>query len=183
MANRYRFTDQELNDLYTIQNLSMTTIAKTFGCTVAAISYRIKKACIPSRQPQKGLSSIEVMKLYKSGLRQKEIAKIFNCTRSAVQGIMRRHNIIADNWRYRRLHDAPENYDTLYVSPQWTATKRIVFKNLPNECDMCHIKENLIVHHIVPRSCRPELFFDLDNLQILCTGCHHFMHQGIHYVI
>jgi len=33
------------------------------------------------------------------------------------------------------------------------------------------------VHHIIPRCVRPDLMYDLDNLETLCRACHEEHHK------
>ena len=44
-------SDDELKVLYIDKNLRLREIAKMFGCSVAAVSLRLKKAGIPTRDP------------------------------------------------------------------------------------------------------------------------------------
>ena len=169
---------EDLVEMYS-QGQTMAEIAKVFNCSIAAISLRLKRSNVESHQPRKGLVLDRVKSLYAQGLRQREIAKIFDCNRTAVTNFMKRHEIETDQGRYIRLYEKPEDYDSLYVSRQFVQLKKSILKERGRICEMCKSIEKIIIHHIVPRHCRPELFFDRDNLQILCSGCHDFMHHGV----
>lgn len=45
------------------------------------------------------------------------------------------------------------------------------------QCVLCGRSQKLHVHHIVPRSKRPDLQYHLLNLMTLCEDCHHKTHQ------
>jgi thymidylate synthase (FAD) len=56
---------------------------------------------------------------------------------------------------------------------RWQAKyKHFVLKRDGGQCKVCHSVESLELDHIEPVSLRPDLAFDLDNLQVLCRPCH-----------
>lgn len=59
----------------------------------------------------------------------------------------------------------------LYNSLRWRKIKEIKLLN-NNRCDKCGSFTRLEVHHIIPPRGNTELFYNLDNLQTLCSKCH-----------
>ena len=63
--------------------------------------------------------------------------------------------------------------DRRYGSAAWKRTRRIVLQRDGHTCLVgapgCTIRAT--VHHILPSSQHPELFFRLDNLQAACRPC------------
>lgn len=47
-----------------------------------------------------------------------------------------------------------------------------------NTCQWCHVKENLVAHHIIPWKERPDLSLDLNNGLTLCRACHMRHHKN-----
>lgn len=52
---------------------------------------------------------------------------------------------------------------------RWAVLRQQALDLLPNECVICGSTEKLQVDHIIPVSVKPELEFDINNLQILCA--------------
>ena len=76
--------------------------------------------------------------------------------------------------------------DPFYHSKEW---KRLRAAALQRDCGMCQdcmdrFRDGLIrkprravmVHHVIPRSERPDLELQLDNLRSLCATCHEEHH-------
>ena len=59
----------------------------------------------------------------------------------------------------------------LYSSSKWTALKSKLI-TADSCCCVCGTKEKLHLDHIVPHRGSEELFFNEDNLQVLCEACH-----------
>ncbi len=45
-------------------------------------------------------------------------------------------------------------------------------------CVRCQSREQLVIHHVVPETERPDLLHDLENLETLCRACHARHHHG-----
>lgn len=54
---------------------------------------------------------------------------------------------------------------------RWKKLKKTILERYP-VCYKCGATENLEVHHIIPHRGSPDLFFDKDNLVVLCRSCH-----------
>ena len=68
---------------------------------------------------------------------------------------------------------------TLFTrSSKWKATKKAMFA-VKLCCCTCGSASDLTVHHIIPRSERPDLSYDPDNLAVLCRSCHDEVHNII----
>lgn len=62
-----------------------------------------------------------------------------------------------------------------YVSARWKRLAAIVRNAAHGLCQRCGqppTRKSLEVHHKKPRKTHPELAYDLDNLEALCTRCH-----------
>jgi 5-methylcytosine-specific restriction endonuclease McrA len=57
---------------------------------------------------------------------------------------------------------------------RWTNLRNKWLRCYP-ECARCG-KPGEEVHHVIPRAHRPDLMFDLGNLQTLCKECHMNVH-------
>lgn len=55
--------------------------------------------------------------------------------------------------------------------------KRKVRNRDGNRCMKCNTKQDLTVHHILPKMLYPELVDQLDNMITLCTSCHKHYHD------
>lgn len=68
----------------------------------------------------------------------------------------------------------------LYGSARWKAVRQLKLNRDPL-CEMCRAKGDLVqaqvVHHIKEAKDRPDLFFDIENLQSLCNECHNRLHK------
>lgn len=83
----------------------------------------------------------------------------------------------------RRYREAPSE---MYRSPQWRRTAPIVLERDNYSCHFCSRGKPdalLQVHHLIPRSIAPHLFYSLSNLMTLCEECHRneTMKQAIKY--
>jgi len=62
-----------------------------------------------------------------------------------------------------------------FKSRDWRELRYKVLSNHGGKCMLCGrgAKDGVVIHvdHIKPRSLRPELELDIDNLQILCDDC------------
>lgn len=59
----------------------------------------------------------------------------------------------------------------LYLSDEWIKLRKLVFKKYGKSCMKCGSNESPQVDHIKPYSLFPELFLNIDNLQVLCKSC------------
>lgn len=53
-----------------------------------------------------------------------------------------------------------------------------IYTTRGEECEKCHAKNNLQIHHIKPRGDAPHLIFCSTNVLILCRDCHDNAHNG-----
>ena len=58
-----------------------------------------------------------------------------------------------------------------YNTTKWRSLRKKVLKDQPY-CSKCGIDSNLHIHHRIPARGDEELFFNEDNLTVLCEGCH-----------
>lgn len=58
---------------------------------------------------------------------------------------------------------------------RWTTLRARWIRSFP-ECVRCG-RPGEEVHHIIPRATRPDLTFDLSNLETLCRECHRKAHE------
>jgi 5-methylcytosine-specific restriction endonuclease McrA len=61
--------------------------------------------------------------------------------------------------------------EALYNTSQWRSLRKEKIKECPY-CELCGAESNLEVHHKVPPEGNEELFFNRDNLQVVCSACH-----------
>lgn len=59
----------------------------------------------------------------------------------------------------------------LYQTPEWRRLRKEMLNDYPT-CKICGGSNNLEVDHIVSPRGNESLFFDKDNLQVLCRDCH-----------
>ena len=57
------------------------------------------------------------------------------------------------------------------------AIKEELYRIRKNKCELCKSKENLRVHHIIPKSFKT-LNHKLENLKLVCQDCHVKIHKG-----
>jgi 5-methylcytosine-specific restriction endonuclease McrA len=61
--------------------------------------------------------------------------------------------------------------EALYKSPLWRQLKKQKLRE-QSYCSKCGISDNLHVHHVLPPKGNEDLFFDYNNLDVLCAKCH-----------
>lgn len=76
--------------------------------------------------------------------------------------------------------------DPFYHSGPWLAARELALERDHRMCQICvaafragnmrRPRKATIVHHIIPRTERPDLELDLDNLQSVCATCHNQEH-------
>jgi hypothetical protein len=59
----------------------------------------------------------------------------------------------------------------LYHTARWRKLRQEVLREI-GHCIICGATERLQVHHITPPKGDEALFFDRDNLTVLCESCH-----------
>ena len=134
---------------------SANEIAEQFGVTEAAMLYWLRKHKIPRRD----MSEIRSEKHW--GLSGEQ------------NGMYGRTGEDNPHWRGGI---TPER-QSFYVSDEWKKACSAVYKRDNAECQICGIKENLHVHHIVSFA-NEELRADPENLILLCSDCHHWVHSN-----
>ena len=78
--------------------------------------------------------------------------------------------------RYRRKFCSGRHADMwhYHVVPFWPTMRHIILKRDDKKCAECGFESwNNEVDHIVPKVTDPDLFWDEDNLRVLCKKCHH----------
>jgi len=68
--------------------------------------------------------------------------------------------------------------DSLYRTARWKKVRAIVLDRDGYQCVKCHRQRDLIVHHRIEVTARPDLAHDLDNLLCLCRACHGRLHAN-----
>ena len=76
--------------------------------------------------------------------------------------------------------------DPFYKSALWRSARQQALERDLYQCVECEAARQrgervrprpaTVVHHIIPRSERPDLALELDNLQSLCDACHNKKH-------
>lgn len=68
-----------------------------------------------------------------------------------------------------------ESYPKLYGSTRWRRVAKLHLDSFPL-CNPCLLSNKetaaTIVHHRIPHHGNPELFWDGDNLESVCSSCH-----------
>jgi len=59
----------------------------------------------------------------------------------------------------------------LYNTHKWKQLRKEILKE-NNNCIKCGIDKNLEIHHIITPRGNEEMFFNKDNLTVLCKACH-----------
>jgi len=68
-------------------------------------------------------------------------------------------------------------------SKEWLELRAQALLRDNHRCVLCGSSRNLNVHHIFPRKFHKDLQKDLDNLVVVCPGCHFRIHKDIGYVV
>ena len=63
------------------------------------------------------------------------------------------------------------NCKNFYGTVRWKQLRKVILKKYKYTCLKCNSKTNLVVDHIIPRSVKPELSYNKNNLQVLCNSC------------
>jgi 5-methylcytosine-specific restriction protein A len=91
----------------------------------------------------------------------------------------RREAIRENHKKYNRTRE-DKDMVSLYGSARWKTVRRLKLQRDPL-CEICRAKGDLVpaqmVHHIKEAKERPDLFFDIENLQSLCNECHNRLHK------
>lgn len=74
-----------------------------------------------------------------------------------------------------RTEDKAER-DRFYGSKRWSRMRLYVLSIKPL-CEACKRSDARIVHHVIDRLERPDLAWDLENMQALCSPCHTRLHK------
>ena len=74
---------------------------------------------------------------------------------------------------------ANPSWKRLYGTTEWRRSREFTIEKDEHLCQVCgtatipgHNLRHPTVDHIIPHRGDEELFFDLDNLQLLCASCH-----------
>jgi 5-methylcytosine-specific restriction protein A len=64
--------------------------------------------------------------------------------------------------------------ESLYNTTQWRRLRNKKIKEQPycSKCGASKLETRLEVHHLIPPKGNEELFFNEDNLLVVCTNCH-----------
>lgn len=60
----------------------------------------------------------------------------------------------------------------IYRSARWRALRLEVLRRDDFKCTQCGTRGRLEVDHVIPIRKRPDLAYDMSNLQSLCASCH-----------
>jgi hypothetical protein len=93
--------------------------------------------------------------------------------RGAANGMAGRTGATNPNWKGG---GAPER-QRMYASGEWRRLRRQLRNRADCMCEACGSTDELHMHHIRPWAEYPELRMDLDNLMLLCRGCHIDAHR------
>jgi 5-methylcytosine-specific restriction endonuclease McrA len=66
----------------------------------------------------------------------------------------------------------------MYASGEWRRLRRQLRNRAACMCETCGSTDDLHMHHVRPWAEYPELRMELDNLMLLCRGCHIDAHRG-----
>jgi len=66
---------------------------------------------------------------------------------------------------------------TLQMSRDWALWREDVFKRDDYACRVCGSKEHIEPHHIIPKTMRLDLIFEVSNGLTLCKECHKQLHH------
>jgi 5-methylcytosine-specific restriction endonuclease McrA len=64
--------------------------------------------------------------------------------------------------------------ETLYNTTTWRKLRKEVLKEQP-VCSKCRADIKLEIHHIIPPRGNEKLFFDKNNLTVVCQQCHRIL--------
>ena len=90
-----------------------------------------------------------------------------------------RHEAYGEQQKAKRVADAQAGRwagaerpnDALYQTAKWRALSKQVRAEF-GECAVCGATEQLTVHHVIPPKGNAELFYEKQNLTVLCKQCH-----------
>lgn len=77
----------------------------------------------------------------------------------------------------KQYYEQNKELKKLLNSKRWRTVRRLVIQRDGGFCNRCYaqlgifVTDDLQVHHIIPRSKRPDLMFDEDNLVTVCKTC------------
>lgn len=74
-------------------------------------------------------------------------------------------------WKY-----AGKQVDPFYLGRPWKQIRVYILQRDSYQCQICKKRWANTVHHIIPRSERPDLALDPDNLESVCRICHNQEH-------
>ncbi len=79
------------------------------------------------------------------------------------------------NGEYPHRNKKYQTSEEFYKSKKWRELRYIALSNSEGSCNLCgaSAKDGVQLHvdHIEPRSIKPKLQYELDNLQVLCMDC------------
>ena len=64
-----------------------------------------------------------------------------------------------------------------YMTKEWQRFRALVFKERGKACELCGSTDRVTVHHLKPVKERPDLMFDMNNVQCLCLSHHNAAHD------
>jgi 5-methylcytosine-specific restriction protein A len=67
--------------------------------------------------------------------------------------------------------NAIRSNDGLYNTSQWKKLRKKILKKQPH-CSKCGVNIKLEIHHIIPPRGNEELFYNENNLIVICEQCH-----------
>lgn len=70
----------------------------------------------------------------------------------------------------------PKKREAFYGTGRWKALRKAALIRDHYWCVRCRRRPATTVHHVIPRTERPDLEMELDNLESLCPQCHEQVH-------
>lgn len=91
-------------------------------------------------------------------------------------------NKINNRNRYTRDKVNADNIRMFYISSDWRNKREDIIKQYDNHCAICRVLGRYTVgsdvHHIVPMSKDFGKRLDNNNLILVCSGCHKYIHRN-----
>lgn len=182
-----RPTKEQLESLYTVQGMSIDSVAKALGSSESSVSKLLDRYGITKRPKtakfagwNKGKPLPEAQKIHLSDLARQRTGK--KSHRFGVTLSSRTRRKIADSLkgRFRGASNPQWKGGHRHERTQWFSRfeykgwRNAVYERDNYTCQMCGKPSNgdIQAHHIYPWSTHPELRFDTNNGITLCEVCH-----------
>ena len=101
---------------------------------------------------------------------EKAIKKSNRRTKKAQKKTYRQKSKTKHSARERKRHVKKEKRSR--KQSKWNAFRKRMYKSYGYLCKVCRQRGKLHVHHLVPRSVRPDWLYNVENCICLCEKCH-----------